>query len=326
MRRSNVAVLAAMLLTASTAGVAAQDTEPGLGSEAQQVEVSEAGITMAVPGDWSVVVQMVRDEAILPPELSEAEPVDRWIVLEAAAPDGSGCALAMYGEHPLGFDDHARWIESGYAGEADVTSVAATPSTLPVGDAVRFDVAIEGIGFWTSYLFESEEARYHLSCISEARPDDDWRSIAETIEAIPMERLELPGLDEQGLGADVDYVLDFPTVVSVVSADTPDFPMASLMNADCAFAMWVPEEDGSAKEWLACTLSDEPLQPPEQQGVPPTEVISDSGGECIWRSDYWYETDRSQVVASAYGLTVTPDGQVFGWSTYPAEPLECAGM
>ena len=326
MRRTSVAVLSAMLITASAAGTAAQDAEPGPGSNAQQVEVPAAGIAMAIPGDWSVVVQMVREEAILPPELSAVEPVDRWIVLEAAAPDGARCALAMYGEHPLGFDDHARWIERGFAEEADVTSVAATPSTLPIGDAVRFDVAIEGVGSWTSYLFESDQARYNLSCVGEARPEDDWWSIAESIEAIPMEPLELPGLDEPGLGKDVDYVLDFPTVVSVVPADTPDFPVASLMNAECAFAMWIPESDGSAKEWLACTLSDEPIQPAEQQGVPPSAVISDSGGECIWRSDYWYETDRSQVVASAYGLTVTPDGQVFGWSTYPAEPLECAGM
>ena len=36
--------------------------------------------------------------------------------------------------------------------------------------------------------------------------------------------------------------------------------------------------------------------------------------------------DRTEVIASAYGLTVTPDGQVYGWSTYPAEPLDCSGI
>ena len=84
-----------------------------------------------------------------------------------------------------------------------------------------------------------------------------------------------------------------------------------------------PAEDGSAREWLACTLNDAPLDVPEQQGVRPTEVITEAGGECIWRSDYWYQTDRSQIAASAYELTVTPGGQVFGWSDYPAQPLEC---
>jgi hypothetical protein len=325
-RRTSVAVLSAMLLTASTAGVAAQGPESDAGPQPQRVEVPEAGIVVAFPSDWSVVVQMIRDEAEIPPELSEAGPVDRWIVLDAAAPDSSGCELVMYGDHPLGFDDHAAWIQTGYSEEADIVSVAATPVALSLGPAIRFDVATEGAGAWTSYLFESDDARYHLGCGSAEPPKDDWLSIAETIESIPMLRPEMPGPDDSALGTDVDYVLDFPTVVSVVPADAPDFPMAALMNADCAFAMWIPNEDGSAREWLACTLSDEPLQPSEQQGVAPSEVVAESGGECIWRSDYWYETDRSQVAASAYGLTITPDGQVLGWSTYPAEPLGCAGM
>lgn len=321
-----LATMAAVVITAHASAVAAQAQVSGTGPDDERVEIPEAGVAVAFPGDWSVVVQMIREVADLPPELGEAEPVDRWIVVEAAASDGSGCGLVMYGEHPLDFDDHAAWLEGGYAGEADVTSVAATSVVLPAGDAIRFDVAIEDTGVWTSYLLESDEARYQLGCMSAGQPDDAWSSIAETVEWIPMEGLDLSGLDDPAPGADVEYVLDFPTVVSVVPADTPDFPMASLMNADCAFAIRILDEDGSAREWLACTLSDDPLQPSEQQGEPPSEVIVESGGECVWRSDYWYETDRSQVIASAYGLTITPDRQVFGWSTYPAEPLDCAGM
>jgi hypothetical protein len=268
---------------------------------------------------------MVRDEADLPPDLAGADPVDVWTVVEAAGPDGSACRLLMYGEHPLDFADHAAWGETAVAGEEGVVSVDSAPVTLPVGDAIRVEAVIEDVGVWTAYLFESAQARYRFDCFGAAQPGDDWLSIAETIEAIPVVPLDLPGADDPGLGQDVDYVLDFATVVSVVPADVPDFPLASLMNADCAFALHIVADDGSAREWLACTLSDEPLQPAEQQGVPPTEVITETGGECVWRSDYWYETDRSQVIASAYGLTVSPDGQVFGWSTYPAEPLDCTG-
>ena len=324
MRRAIMVMMAAVLLTA--AGVAAQEPASDPGSDPQRQEIPEAGIAVAFPSDWNVVVQMVREEAILPPELSDAEPVDLWVVVEAAASDDRACAILRYGEHPLGLDDHAAWFESSLAEESDVTSVASVAAPLPLGDAVRIDAIIEDTGALTSYLVESDQSRYRLDCISADRPDDAWLSIAETLESIPMEQLDLPDADDPTLGANVDYVLDFPTVVSVVPADTPDFPLASLMNADCAFAMWIPEEDGSATEWLACTLSDEPLQPADQQGVPPDETLIDNGGECVWRSDYWYESDRSQVIASAYGLTITPDGRVFGWSEYPAEPLDCEGL
>ena len=60
-RRRIMAVLTAMLLTAS-AGVAAQDSASGTGLDRQRVEVPEAGIVVAFPDDWSVVVQMVRDQ------------------------------------------------------------------------------------------------------------------------------------------------------------------------------------------------------------------------------------------------------------------------
>ena len=326
MRRPIAMVLTTILLTTSAAAAVAQEPEPIPDPGSQRVEVTEAGIALAFPDDWSTVVQMVREEAILPPQLSGADPVDRWVVLESAAPDGSGCGMVMYDEHPLSLEAHAEWIESGYGEEADVISTTVTHVGIPVGDAIRFDVVIKDTGVLVAYLFESDEARYQLGCMDAERHEDDWRSIAETVELIPLEPLELPGSDDLAPGADVDYVLDFTTVVLVVPSDTPDFPMASLMNADCAFAVRIPAEDGSAREWLACTLSDDPLQPPEQEGVPPGEMVTESGGECLWRSDYWYETDRSQVMASAYGLTVMPDGQVFGWSTYPAEPLDCPGM
>ncbi len=121
----------------------------------------------------------------------------------------------------------------------------------------------------------------------------------------------------------VDLVRDFRTVVAVLDPATPGFPDASLMNADCEFALRIEAADGSAKEWLACTLSDDPVEPPEQQGTRPATQITTIGGPCVWQSDYWSVSARRQVVASAFEVTVMPAGQVFGWSTYPAEPLDC---
>lgn len=326
MRRSVSASMLTLLLMASAGIVTAQEPGQSPGPGSQRVEIPEAGISLAFPDDWSAVVQMVREQAELPPELSGSAPVDRWIVVDAAAPDGSGCGLVMYGEHPLSFEQHAEWIASSFADEADVTSAQSSHVVLPLGDAIRFDVAVEGTGYWTSYLFESDEARYQLGCMAAQRPADDWLSVIETVEFIPFEPIDSAGGDGEAQNAGVGYVLGFPSVVSVVDPATPDFPMGALMNADCAYAIRIPADDGSATEWLACTLSDEPLIPPEQQGVPPSEVLTQTGGKCIWRSDYWYETDQTEVLASSYSLVITPDGQVYGRSTYPAEPLDCPGM
>ena len=122
----------------------------------------------------------------------------------------------------------------------------------------------------------------------------------------------------------IDVIEDVPTVVAVVDpATTPDFPVASLSRADCDVVVRVEAEDGSSQEWMSCTLSDEPVMLPENQGTAPAIPIVDAGGECIWTSDYWYTEDGSEVKAEAFQLTVLPSGQVFAWSSYPAEPLSC---
>ena len=121
-----------------------------------------------------------------------------------------------------------------------------------------------------------------------------------------------------------DLLLDAATVVTVLDpATTPDFPKGAEMRADCDFMLRIEAEDGSAQEWQSCTLSDEPVTIPENQGVPPTTTITRTTGECEWASDYWFNKDGSMVVASASEVTVTPSGRVFAWSSYPAEPLVC---
>jgi hypothetical protein len=122
----------------------------------------------------------------------------------------------------------------------------------------------------------------------------------------------------------LEVLEDVATVVAVKDpATTPDFPVGSISRADCAVLVRVVAEDGSSEEFASCTLSDEPVMIPENQGTAPDATILDVGGECIWSSDYHFTVDGSDVKASAYEVTITPSGRVSAWSTYPAEPLDC---
>jgi hypothetical protein len=119
----------------------------------------------------------------------------------------------------------------------------------------------------------------------------------------------------------VDTIRDFATVLAVARGD--DFPVASLMRANCAFVVRVERADGSARETQVCQLSDEPVMIPEFQGVPPSSTFIDEIGPCAWHSDYWFNLNGTDVLASNVRIVVTPAGQVFATSTYPAQPLSC---
>jgi hypothetical protein len=122
-------------------------------------------------------------------------------------------------------------------------------------------------------------------------------------------------------GASVDVVEGFGSVLAVARGE--DFPIASLMRTDCAFVKRVERPDGSATETMVCSLSDAPVMIPAFQGSPPDTAFLDAGGPCIWSSDYWFETDGSQVYASSYRYVVSASGAVYAASTYPAAPLSC---
>ena len=122
-------------------------------------------------------------------------------------------------------------------------------------------------------------------------------------------------------GASTDRVENFGSVVAVALPD--NFPVGSLMRADCSFVERVQRPDGSAKETLVCDLSDEPVMVEAFQGEPPGRAFIDAGGECIWSSDYWWNTNETEVYADSFRVVVTPSGKVHATSTYPAELLVC---
>ena len=125
----------------------------------------------------------------------------------------------------------------------------------------------------------------------------------------------------QAGGAWVDRVEGFQTVVAVAPIEGP--PIGALMRADCSFAQLVQRPDGSSREILECRLSDEPVNVPEFQGTPPATAFTDSGGPCIWQSDYWAAKEGSTVYAESFEVTVTPSGRVTGKADYPETPLDC---
>ncbi len=149
------------------------------------------------------------------------------------------------------------------------------------------------------------------------------RSLVALLAALVVTAMTLGATAALAGGASTDRVEDFGSVVAV--ALPANFPVDSLMRADCSFVQRLQRPDGSAKETLVCDLSDEPVMVEEFQGVPPSRAFIDAGGECIWSSDYWWNTNETEVYADSFRVVVTPSGKVRATSTYPAEPLVCDG-
>ncbi|HEX5013618.1 MAG TPA: hypothetical protein VFV72_05590 [Candidatus Limnocylindrales bacterium] len=122
-------------------------------------------------------------------------------------------------------------------------------------------------------------------------------------------------------GAWMDRIENVETVLAVKMDD--DFPLASLMRADCSVVQFVRRPDGSGVETLRCHLSAAPVMIPEFQGQPPSTAFSNGGGSCLWTSDYWFARDESIVMASSFHYVVTPTGRINVTAYYPATPLNC---
>ena len=122
-------------------------------------------------------------------------------------------------------------------------------------------------------------------------------------------------------GAWVDRIHNVGTVLAVKM--DADFPLASLMRADCATVTFVQEPDGSGVESLSCQLSAAPVMIPTFQGQTPDTAFTLSGGACTWTSDYWFARAETIVMASSFHYSVTPTGHVHVTAYYPPTPLAC---
>ncbi len=123
-------------------------------------------------------------------------------------------------------------------------------------------------------------------------------------------------------GASVDRIGSFESVLAVAMPD--DFPVASIMRADCSGLIRIERPDGSAIEIQNCELNGNPVMIPEFQGQPPKEAFVLEGGPCTWHSDYWFNVAGIDVLAASFRYVVTPSGHVNVSSEYPAEPVVCS--
>ena len=287
--------------------------------ELQRVEMSEAAIAVSFPADWSLEGQMEQFEIEIPPELEDASPVYAWAVMRAY--QDAVCSVWLYEHSPMSIDEHAAWIERMNTEDPAFDGTFATSRVqLPAGEAIRIvsDYPAEGVAS-AAYLVEAGERRYQISCTDDEPAADAYLSIAETIEI-------LAAAPESGVPAEaVDWsvVEDFTSVVPVRDEVPSGSLDATLMSADCQRALWLEFADGTFEERLECTLSDDPVIPPEWQGARPTEPISLAGGECEWVSDFWAVQDGSEVWASSWSVTVDPAGEVSATASYQAEALDC---
>jgi len=196
-----------------------------------------------------------------------------------------------------------------------------TTMRLPIGEAARADYITVTERPASAYVFDLDGIRYVFDCWAETADRDAWRSVAETFESLTGEPPS-PALQPVEVPEDAvawDEVRDFGSVVPVTDADIE----ASLVSAWCDRALWIEYADGTFEERFECTLTDEPVDPPEWQAMWPTETVTVAGGECEWLSDFWTRTDGSEVWAGSYAVTVGPDGRLVGSASYAAELLEC---
>ena len=220
----------------------------------------------------------------------------------------------MYDGIHLSLDDHAVWfgeladILDGLTPEPPPAAIETGSLVLPIGDAATYTQTAEDGDVSISYLFDLAGNREYLVCGGPSLPDDAWLSVAETI--VPL------GVPDDAAGW--SEVTDIVTVLPVSGPEHETY-----MTAECRQALWIEYADGSFEERLTCTLTDEPVDPPEDQGGLPQGPSTLSGGECEWVSDFWAKTDGSEFWASSWSVTIEHDASATAQSWYAPEELDC---
>jgi hypothetical protein len=248
-------------------------------------------------------------------------PVRYWGLLRGERDDGLYCELDRYEWVSGDLQGYAEAVAVSYVerhDEAAASDVAMID--LAVGAVAQVEVADDAAGdaiAW--YIFETEDSLFNLGCQGD-EPGETHAVAAEIASTLAftdsvVEPEPAPDVEPAPEIASAGAVGGFRSEVEVADG--------LLMSADCDVAAWVTYSDGTFREWVDCRLSDAPVGDPEWQGVRPDEPLTVTGGACEWTSDYWTVTDGSEVWATSYELTVTPEGRVFGSSFYASDLLEC---
>jgi hypothetical protein len=201
MRRAVIVLMTMGLLAAGVAqAVTAQSAGPtqseqptqsagptGAVGVTQRVEVPEAGIAMSFPADWTIRIPMSGRVSDVPANPDATEPACETTLIWALGDDGRWCDVDMYEGTGLTLEEHAAWLQAKLQAVFKVDRFLATTSVeLPFGTAIRIDMddAVRD-RTWRMYLFERGAEHYLLSCADQLHSEDDWMSVAETIELLP---------------------------------------------------------------------------------------------------------------------------------------------
>lgn len=321
MRGSLLAGLTAVLLI-GTGAVAQSSDEVHEGM--QRIDVPEAGLSLEVPADWDHGLVDVREELPLPPGFDSPSLATEVLLLTTWDLDADqvvACELAMYEHVPLTLQEHADWFERSLRADLDFNGKTyAQPFELPIGDSIRVDSGDVGEEGAAWYLFDVDGVRFHFACRSDAPPDDGWMELAWFIKPFSEGEEDGLGIDRS---KDARVLTDYWTRVWVVDPLTSDGP-PKMMWAWCEMALYLEDVDGPDIEWTVCSLTDDAIDPPELQGEPPAEVLTISGPDCVMVSDYWWNGHDRDVYASAFELSVTPEGKVLSRLEFPPDPLLCS--
>ncbi len=190
------------------AGVVAQSPAPfGLGG---RVEESEAGYALTLPDGWAYLRPATEDAealaAFIDAELGDPDLAMRLVTLATAmlpddimllgmVPGHGNCFVRSAPSNGLALDGLVAADLPMPLAEGDFTRSEPTVTylTLPAGAAARIDVSedvesapSEHIGT-SEYVMTDGITQWRLTCSGLERPDDDWLSIAETFELLPVE-------------------------------------------------------------------------------------------------------------------------------------------
>jgi hypothetical protein len=149
------------------------ETDVGPVIESGRIERPEPGFAVTFPDDWTV-------QAISPAysdEVAAGAGAEGLIISLLVGSDEDtevGCAL---------FESLSRWASV----DAFVDGTTAEAVDLPAGTAARVDEVGQDGSLGTLYHYAEDGRWFALGCYADDPPDDNWLSIAETFEFLPVE-------------------------------------------------------------------------------------------------------------------------------------------
>lgn len=199
-------ILALGVVAASSGATAAQDQADDAVGSGGRVEVPEAGYAITLPDDWTYVRPQASDVEAIVDALETMDP-ELATMVEASLSGGAGFSISLMGFAPTLPGAFAKncnvvsgatnglsleWIAAANMSQLEALEWDAELSTdvLPVGDVARIDYSADFGGTeleQTVWLYVDGDTQQNLTCTDLQRAPDGWRSIAETLEFLPLE-------------------------------------------------------------------------------------------------------------------------------------------